>query len=363
MMNQDRNYIQLMNRSIGSLFRDALNISWKNPSLAFFLLQTLYRQKKAATLRQRWATQGIHVPPLMIFSITHHCNLHCKGCYDQAQHRPHDPELSAAKIREIIGEARNLGINIALLAGGEPLTRPEILEIAAVFPEIIFPVFTNGLLINEAIVRHFKANKNLVPVISLEGEAADTDGRRGAGIYQKLQGALRRLHDNQLFYGVSLTATRNNCNAITGEAFVRNLLQHGCRLFFYVEYVPVQEGTADLVLTDQQRKALLQATASMRSQYPALFIAFPGDEAQFGGCLAAGRGFIHISPNGNLEPCPFSPFSDINLKQTSLKEALQSQLLEMIRNNHNRLQETAGGCALWENREWVESVAQQTPNK
>lgn len=362
-MDANQNYVQLMDRSIGMIFKDALTISRKDPALAFFLLQTIFRQRRAIIVRHKWEKQGIHVPPFMILSITHQCNLRCKGCYAQAYHRSHDREMSTARLREIIGEARNLGIFISLLAGGEPLTRPEILEIAAGFPEIIFPVFTNGLLINEEIVRHFKTHKNIVPVISIEGDAEDTDGRRGAGIYQKLRRTLQMLQDNHIFYGVSLTATRINFNTITGEAFVRDLWQHGCRLFFYVEYVPVKEDTADWVLSEQQRKELLQATQRMRSKYPALFIAFPGDEEQFGGCLAAGRGFIHISPDGNLEPCPFSPYSDTNLNKMSLKDALQSKLLETIRSNHERLKETAGGCALWENQEWVGSLLNKTQNE
>jgi MoaA/NifB/PqqE/SkfB family radical SAM enzyme len=356
--NKEQNYRQLIDRSIGDIFRDALTISSQDPALARFLLQTGLRQKRAAEVRHKWQRQGIPVPPLMIFSVTHQCNLHCQGCYAQAQHRNRSRELGAARFREILSEAGELGIGITLLAGGEPLTRPEFLEIAAVFPEMIFAIFTNGLLFDEGIIRQFKTNKNLVPVISIEGDAATTDGRRGVGTYQQIRRTLQCLQANRIFYGVSLTATRNNCRTITDTAFVTDLLGQGCKLFFYVEYVPVKENTTAWVLGEAQRTELLQATRTLRSKYPALFIAFPGDEEQFGGCLAAGRGFIHISPDGSLEPCPFSPFSDTNLERTSLKEALQSELLATIRNNHGLLQETAGGCALWEHREWVEGLAQ-----
>ncbi|HBE80803.1 MAG TPA: radical SAM protein [Firmicutes bacterium] len=363
-MSQNQNYIQLMNQSIGRLFKDALTISCKEDlSQAFFLLQTIFRQRKAAILRHKWQKKGIGVPPFMILSITHQCNLRCKGCYAQAHHHSSDTELSTGRLREIIAEARSLGIGISLLAGGEPLIRPEILEIAAGFPEIIFPVFSNGLLINDKLIGFFKKHKNIVPVISIEGDAEDTDGRRGAGVSQKLNQILPLLQDNHIFYGVSLTVTRMNFKTITGEPFVKDLHQHGCRLFFYVEYVPVKETTADWVLSEQQRKELLQATQRMRLQFPSLFIAFPGDEEQFGGCLAAGRGFIHISPDGNLEPCPFSPYSDTNLNKVSLKDALKSRLLETIRNSHDRLKETTGGCALWENREWVNSLLKETQNE
>jgi MoaA/NifB/PqqE/SkfB family radical SAM enzyme len=76
----------------------------------------------------------------------------------------------------------------------------------------------------------------------------------------------------------------------------------------------------------------------------------------YGGCLAAGRGFIHISADGRVEPCPFAPYSDTNLKAASLKEALKSEFLETIRNSDEHLHEEEGGCALWNKRDWVRSL-------
>lgn len=65
----------------------------------------------------------------------------------------------------------------------------------------------------------------------------------------------------------------------------------------------------------------------------------PGEE-MFWGCLSAGRGFIHINAEGNLEPRPFAPFSDVNLKEVTLKEALRSEFPEEIRNNRFLLDES-----------------------
>jgi len=39
-----------------------------------------------------------------------------------------------------------------------------------------------------------------------------------------------------------------------------------------------------------------------------------------------------------------------------LKDALQSDFLRQISDNHDKLSETSGGCALWQNREWVQSL-------
>jgi MoaA/NifB/PqqE/SkfB family radical SAM enzyme len=69
-----------------------------------------------------------------------------------------------------------------------------------------------------------------------------------------------------------------------------------------------------------------------------------GDEEQYGGCLAAGRGFIHVNPRGQLEACPFAPFSDTDLSEISLREALGSELLLKIRQNASQLSETKGGA-------------------
>jgi hypothetical protein len=41
---------------------------------------------------------------------------------------------------------------------------------------------------------------------------------------------------------------------------------------------------------------------------------------------------------------------------TTLKEALQSDFLKMIRESEVQLHETEGGCALWIKREWLRSL-------
>ena len=150
--------------------------------------------------------------------------------------------------------------------------------------------------------------------------------------------------------------TRTNFDEVTDEEFVRKLVEAGCKLFMLVGYTPVKEGTEDWVLTEEQKSKVVAVRNSLRAKFPALFIALPWDEDEIGGCLSAGRGFIHISAEGAVEPCPFIPYSDMNLNDVTLKEALQSKLLRTIRENHGSLQETHG-CALWKKRNWVKSIA------
>ena len=78
-----------------------------------------------------------------------------------------------------------------------------------------------------------------------------------------------------------------------------------------------------------------------------------------GGCLSAGRGFVHINAQRDLEPFPFAPFSDTNVRDFSLKDALQSKLCEKIRQVPEFSRETGDGCILWKERELVESLIEK----
>lgn len=353
---KENSYIDLLNESLRIFFKDALRVTLKDPRQAFFFFRTIRWQTKAARVRSSWKRQGIHVPPIMIFSITNRCNLRCKGCYAQALRPSSQTEMSEDKIRSIFAEAKELGISFAVLAGGEPLVRPEILDITRGFPEIISLLFTNGLLIDEELLMRFREQRHVVPVISLEGYEEDTDGRRGQGVYEHLQRIITKLNNNGIFFSVSLTVTRSNLATVTDEQFIQHLIGLGCKLFFFVEYTPIREGTDGWVITDEQRASISRVMNSLRLKYPAVFVAVPGDEEEFGGCLAAGRGFVHISAEGDLEACPFAPYSDTNLRDSSLKEALQSELLKIIRQNSEQLEEGEGGCALWDKREWIYSL-------
>jgi MoaA/NifB/PqqE/SkfB family radical SAM enzyme len=356
----DDSYIPVLNDAIIGYFKDAVRITLKEPAKSLFFLRTVLWQKKAARVRWKWQKSGLHVPALLIVSVTSKCNLRCKGCYafahDKGQSKA--PELSDARLRALVAEANELGISTILFAGGEPLIRKELLTITKDFPFIIFPIVTNGTLIDEITLDHFRSQRNVIPVVSIEGNERDTDERRGVGMHKRLQKAMEEMHAKGVFFGCSLTLTRSNFATITEDRFIESLIDAGTKLILLLEYVSVEAGTEDWILTDGQRSMLVHKTERFRTQFPAIFIEIPGDEEQYGGCLAAGRGFVHVSPDGDLEPCPVSPYSDTNVRQLSLKEALQSRLLQAIRQRHETFSEMEGGCALWTEREWVRSLLQ-----
>ncbi len=356
-------YSEDLNRSIGSFYQDVLRIAASKPAIVWFFLRSLIWQRSAARRRREWKKQGIQVPPFMIVSVTNRCNLRCKGCYAQALRGETGKEMDEDTLRRVVEQAHEIGVSIMILAGGEPLVRKDIMNITREFKEITFFLFTNGLLMTYDIIRNIKKQKNVVPVFSLEGYEEETDGRRGKGVYAHLLNIVEDLKKARILWGVSLTITTANYGLLSGGNFVKDFFSHGCRMFFFPEYVPIKDGTRDLILDPVQRDAVSTMMQEYRRKFPAVFITFPEDEDKFGGCLSAGRGFIHVSAEGSLEPCPFAPYSTSNLRSVPLKEALQSDFLRTIRAHHRELSEVKGTCALWEKREWLATVHEQAQQK
>lgn len=325
---------------------------------AAFILKYIKAAEKAGKIREKLEKQGSHIPPFLIASITSSCNLFCKGCYAR-ENRSCAEEKEAAQMSgerwtQIFREAEEIGVSFILLAGGEPFMRPDIIERAAEVRSILFPVFTNGMLINEEKVNWLDSHRNILPVLSVEGGKVHTDERRGSGTHEKLMNVMRLMQKNQIFYGISVTVTTENVTEVTGEDFINGIMAHGCKIVFYVEYVPVSKDTESLAPTDGERAYLDSAINLLREKHKEiLLLSFPGDEKSTGGCLAAGRGFFHINPEGNAEPCPFSPFSDTSLLEKGLLEALNSPFF--LKLNHSGIMnlEHAGGCALFSRKEQV----------
>lgn len=357
-MGSEFNLVEYMNKSIGELVGNALKACLKNPREAAFILKYIKASEKAGQTREKFEKQGKHIPPFLIASITSSCNLFCKGCYARENkicaEEKDKTQLSGDRWSQIFCEAEAIGVSFILLAGGEPFMRPDIIERAAAVRSILFPVFTNGLLINEEKVSWLDKHRNILPVVSIEGSREHTDKRRGSGTYEKLMNVMQLMQEKQIFYGVSITVTTENVTEVTGEDFISGLMADDCKIVFYVEYVPVSKDTESLAPTDKERVYLDCAINSLREKHgEILFLSFPGDEKSTGGCLAAGRGFFHINPEGNTEPCPFSPHSDTNLLKTGLLEALNSPLFLKLHHSGIMNQQHTGGCVLFSRKDQV----------
>ncbi|MEI8200125.1 MAG: radical SAM protein [Eubacteriales bacterium] len=359
-MKKSLNIAEYLSRSVKRIAAGALRTSLQNPQESAYILKFSTAARHAEKTRMQHEKAGRHIPAFLISSITAECNLDCKGCYAKVNQNCRENTLQdimpEEKWNDIFSQARKLGVSFILLAGGEPLIRKNVIEYAADYPEIIFPVFTNGTMIDKDYLRLFDANRNLVPILSLEGERKHTDARRGAGVYERLTVVMDMFNKRGIFYGVSITVTTENIRHITDPAFIAELSRSGCKVIFFIEYVPVTEDSIALAPGNAERTFLDEQQNILRDLHPELmFLSFPGDEKYTGGCLAAGRGFFHINAYGGAEPCPFSPYSDINVRDHSLQEVLDSKLFVKLRESGMLIGEHRGGCLLFEKEEDVKN--------
>lgn len=350
-----------MTKGVERVVSDAIKATLKNPKESAFMLRFASAAKRASKKRMGLKKDIGHIPPFLIASITSQCNLNCEGCYARCNHENGEMKPATPLTREewlkIFDEAEELGISFILLAGGEPMLRSDVIEVAGKKQNILFPIFTNGTYIDDYYLKMFDKCRNLVPIMSIEGGKEITDKRRGKGVYDSLIRNMEEFYKRNLIFGASITVTTQNVREVTSDVFLKNLSDKGCKAVIFVEYVPVEEGSESLAPGDKDREYLQKEVNMLREEHPEMvYILFPGDEKSSGGCVAAGRGFFHINPYGGAEPCPFSPYSDINVKDTSLREAMKSPLFTTLRNGDLLLDDHDGGCVLYEKRKLVEAL-------
>ncbi|MBQ9326340.1 MAG: radical SAM protein [Clostridia bacterium] len=366
-MNQDPNTFDIqeyMTHGVERVVSDALKATLRNPRESAFMVQFAAASRVASKKRRKAEDAGEHIPPFLIASITSQCNLHCAGCYSRCNHATVDTapvsQLTGEEWLRIFDEADDLGISFILLAGGEPMLRRDIIEAAGSKPKILFPIFTNGTYIDRPYFELLDRCRNLIPIMSIEGEKATTDARRGTGIYDRLIANMDELQRRGLIFGASVTVTTENIREVSSDAFLQKLSQRGCKAVIFVEFVPVTDESQELAPGDAERAYLQDEIARLRRDHPEMvYISFPGDEKSSGGCVAAGRGFFHINSHGGAEPCPFSPYSDVNIRNTSLRDALHSPLFLALQKDGILLDDHNGGCVLHEKREQVEMLLRQ----
>ena len=87
----------------------------------------------------------------------------------------------------------------------------------------------------------------------------------------------------------------------------------------------------------------------IRQAKPLFTLDFWNDGEYAGGCLAGGRRYLHINANGDMEPCAFIHYSDSNIRNKKLLEALQSPLFLAYRRGQPFNENHLRPCPLLDN--------------
>ncbi|AEI15872.1 Radical SAM domain protein [Flexistipes sinusarabici DSM 4947] len=271
------------------------------------------------------------VPGFIVVSPTMRCNLNCAGCYSGLYSKGN--ELTEEELDNLFAEVRDMGIHFIVISGGEPyILKDTLLKLFKKYDDMFFLTYTNGTLIDDKTASELGRLGNVAPAISVEGWKEETEHRRGKGMWNNILDTMGRLRKNGVLFGISVTATRNNMEEVTSEDFIEFFMDRGAIFGWYFMFMPVgKDPVLELVMTPEQRLRCGERVNHLREKYPMFLADFWNDGQAVGGCLAAGRRYLHILHNGNVEPCVFAHFGVDNIREKPLLEIVNSPFFKDIR--------------------------------
>lgn len=306
------------------------------------------------------AEYGCNVPWAILMDPTTACNLRCVGCW--AADYGKSLSMSYEELSDIVRQGKELGIYMYLFSGGEPLTRKkDIIRLCEEHNDCQFLAFTNGTLIDSDFAREMLRVKNFIPAISVEGFEAATDARRGEGTYQAVMAAMSRLKAYKLPFGVSCCYTSQNIDSLSSEEFIDHIIGCGAKFAWFFHYMPVGvDAVPELLPSPEQREHMYRTLRGYRKTKELFLIDFQNDGEFVGGCIAGGRSYLHISAGGDMEPCAFIHYSDSNIREKTLLEALQSPLFMAYHDNQPFNCNHLRPCPMLENPERLAAMVKKS---
>ena len=317
--NPENNWYQYIVSLWNDIDNDVLKTTFNN----FALNGSLFGSPKQDANVEKY---GCNIPWAMLLDPTSACNLSCTGCW--AAEYGNRLNMSYEQLDDIIRQGKELGTYVYLYSGGEPMVRKDdIIRLCEAHPDCQFAAFTNGTLIDEAFADEMLRVKNFIPAISVEGFEEETDFRRGDGTYNKTITGMKILKEKKLPFGISCCYTSKNVDTIGSEEYFDQMIEWGAKFCWFFTYMPVgKEAVPELMVSAQQRAFMYNQVRKFRETKPLFALDFWNDGEYANGCIAGGKRYLHINANGDIEPCAFIHYSDSNIADKTILEALQSPL-------------------------------------
>lgn len=326
----------------------------------FFVNANLVSDSKARASEARY---DCNVPWAILMDPTSACNLSCTGCW-AAQYGNRN-NLSYEVLDSICRQGKELGIYFYIFSGGEPLLRKkDIIRLCEAHPDCYFFAFTNGTLVDDQFCEELLRVGNFALAFSIEGNEEATDMRRGKGTYRKVIKAMERMRTHKLLFGYSTCYHRYNTESVGSDEFVDDMIERGCRFSWNFTYMPVGKGApVDLLATPEQRAYMYRRVREIRETKPIFAMDFWNDGEYTRGCIAGGRRYLHINAAGDVEPCAFIHYSNVNIHDVTLLEALCSPLFKAYRKNQPFNRNHLRPCPLLDNPEALNSMVKESGAK
>ena len=289
-------------------------------------------------------------PAFTMISVNEACNLACSGCWVSAGGTK---ALSHEQLDGIIECSKKEGAYFFGILGGEPLLYKGLFDVLAKHKDCYFQLFTNGVLLTDAVSQQMKKLGNITPLISIEGLEEESDVRRGKNdVYQRSLEGLRSCKKSKLIIGAAASICKSNFDELVNRRYLELLAKEGVHYMWYYIYRPVgADPRPENALDKEQIIALRRFIVEQRRSAPLQIIDAYWDDKGLALCPAAVGISHHISPSGAVEFCPPMQMSKefINETGSNLKEIYNNSTF--LADFRKLTAEHSRGCIILENPE------------
>lgn len=315
-------------------------------------------------------------PYLVALNLTKRCNLKCEHCYLDATTKRSggNDELTTEECFRLIDEIAQVNPGCLLvITGGEPLVRPDILDIArhAVKHRFMVVFGTNGMMITDEVAKELMEIGVMGMGISIDSlDPAKHNSFRGLpGAFEGALAGIEACKRNGLQFQIHFSAQPMNYQEL--PAVIDWAHDLGARVLNVFFMVCTGRGEELTDITPEQYEEVLGYLVECQDKYQDMLVrarcaphfkrlAYEKDpnspitKAQGymgGGCLA-GTNYARVTPNGDLTPCPYMPLSAGNIREKSFVDLWEdSEIFNSFRYPHLKgkcgdceYSEICGGC-------------------
>ena len=325
----------------------------KMKALTLKKMTVVTRHKKASRFLSkpaggRRATSNDLKPKLIAFELTRRCRYQCKHCRADAGSDSVD-QLSTQQCKKIIASIARFAKPVLIITGGEPMERPDLLEIVEYAHErgLRVVMATCGYLMTDEMMAKLKKAGLMALAFSIDGSSAEThDKFRGSdGAFDAVLRAVDMAKRAKIPFQINTTISRYNAGEIIGIVELATRLGATCFNAFMMVPTGRGEDFNDMQLDPVEYESILGELAGLKLESKINIRVTCGpawariceQAKQRGltgtGCMG-GRGFGFVSWKGDIQTCGFLDISAGNLVKKGFKFReiwLKSKFLNDIR--------------------------------
>ncbi len=263
-------------------------------------------------VEERTSRYEIAPPLALLAEVTHRCPLSCLYCYNPLELTKREQELGTEGWKRVLQQAADIGVLQVHFSGGEPLLRPDLLELIeeASRLELFSNLITSGIGLTDKRLEALRAAELGSFQLSFQGSDAESSKNIAGGDFlkKKLEVA-HKVRDSEIPFSVNIVLHRQNLHQV-GELVdlarsvgatrleLANTQYYGWGLLNRAQLIPTRELLAQAQAEVDER----------RKRYPEMEIIWviPDYYAETPKPCMGGWGAVQltVSPSGQALPCP-----------------------------------------------------------